>query len=493
MTASQSRPIVGAPPSYPAAGTARPQCDPLRSPFRCLLRDGYGLLLFLGLLALLCLVLEIGPIKRVLMASRWGILGVLAVAGLVVGGDALSKRLTGAHWWLLGLIVIGGASCVWSIDPVYSAQRWFSFVLLYIAVFIGAWSWLQRKQNIILGAEILYQLTLVVTVLSAFHLGGDDIIDRTTRATGAMGKATGAGSFAAVAIPIILWKIRYSLGLVRKIAQFALLVQGYLLFFSGARGALLASSAGLLALLWFNYRPWRPLVAVMGFVMVAFAATGMIGIDMLPDYVVRKESLASGTGRFDRVKSLLVAFNKRPLHGYGFGAGRFVISYDKDAMEAQLDGDTTSRGAVNLRKAHEAGMLVGIQPHNDHVERLVETGVVGELCFAGMWLCFFLCVPKLIGIGPGPIPDLGRSLLAVTWFFFVNTMLHSGMFAIGNGPTTITWFYLVMLIAAVRQIEMQRRSHAAIRTAAASIGGGLPALPARQYGAVVVPARGRAY
>lgn len=479
-------------PTHPVRPPSRPQPDPLRAPLRCLLRDPYGMLLLIGLLALLCLMLNIGPIKRVLMAGRWGILGVLAVAGLVVGGDALSKRLTGAHWWLTGLIVIGGASCIWSIDPVYSAQRWFSFVLLYIAVFVGAWSWLQRQRNIVLGAEILYQLTLFATVLSAFYLGGEEIVDRTTRATGAISKATGAGGFAAVSIPIILWKIRYSRGAVRGIAQFALVVQAYLLVFSGARGALLASCAGLLLLLWFNYRRWRPLVSMMLFVMFAFAATGLIGIDMLPDYIVRKESIATGTGRLERAEALLVASAKRPLHGYGFGAGRFVISYDADALEAYIGDDTKSRGATNLRKAHELGVLVDVQPHNDHVERLVETGIPGEVCFAAMWFCFFMCIPKLIGTGAGPIPDLGRSLLAVMWFYFVDSMLHSGMFAIGNGPTTSLWFSLLLLLAAVRQIEMARRPQSGFRQAV--IGPEMVGSAGlhRPLVAVVAPSQGRA-
>jgi hypothetical protein len=472
--------------------TARPQCDSLKSPLRCLLRDGYGMLLFMALLALLCLVLEIGPIKSVLMAGRWGILGGLALAGMVIGGEALSRRLSGAHWWLLGIVVIGGMSCAWSIDPLYSVQRLLSFALLYLAMFVGAWAWLQRKQNLFLGAEILYLLTLVVTILSVFHLGGDDVLDRTTRATGAMGKATGAGAFAAAAIPILLWKVRYARGFSRLVAQLALLVQGYLLFFSGARGALLASSAGLLALLWFNYRNWRPLVAVMAFVMVAFAATGLVGIDMLPDYIVRKESLASGTSRVERAKALLIACAKRPLQGYGFGAGRFVISYDEDALDAYLDGDTTSRSAKALRTAHELGSLAAVQPHNDHIERLVETGILGALCFEGMWFCLFLCIPTLVGSGPGPLPDLGRCLLASMWFFFVDSMLHSGMFAIGNGPATLTWFYLLMLVATARQVQTARRSQADLRRSvvAPEMAGGPVAR--RPFTPVVAPVRGRA-
>lgn len=431
----------------------RPPSDPLKSPFRCLMRDGYGMLLFFGLLALLCLVLEIGPIKSVLMASRWGVLSLLAFAGLVVGGNDMSRRLTGVHWCLMGLIVIGGLSCAWSIDPVYSVQRWLSFVLLYIAIFIGAWSWLKKKQNLILGAEILYLLTLVVTLLSVFHLGGDDIVDRTTRATGAMGKATGAGGFAAGVIPILLWKVRHSRGAARLLAQFSIFVQGYLLFFSGARGALIASSAGLLVLIWFNYRRWRLLVVAMGFVMVVFAATGIIGLDMLPDYVVRKESLASGTSRVERSLAILVAVAKRPLYGYGFGAGRFVISYDAEAMEEFLGGDTASQMAKSLRKAHETGVLLDVQPHNDHVERLVETGVVGELCFLGMWINLFLCVPPLIRARSGPVPDLGRCLLASMWFFFVDSMLHSMLFAVGGGLQVMDWYLLVVLLVSVRMLK----------------------------------------
>jgi len=430
-----------------------PARDPLRSPLRCLLRDSYGMLLFVGLLCLLCVAIKFGAISTILMSCRWPVLALLAIAGLAVGGDVLSKPLSGAHWWLLGLIAFSGASCTWSIDPMYSLERLFSFVLLYIAIFIGAWAWLQRKQNIILGAEILYLLTLIVTAIAAFHLGGDEILDRTTRATGAMGKATGAGNFAAAAIPILLWKVRYSRGIKRLIAQTALLIQGYLLFFSGARGALLASCAGLLALLWFNYRPWRPLILCAMFVMTTFAAIGLVSVDMLPDYIVRKESLATATGRLDRADALLAAFAERPMQGFGFGAGRFVICYSAAALKAYIREDDMTRHAVTMRTAHERGVIVEIQPHNDHIERLVEIGLPGYLCFAGMWISLLLCVPKVAFAPSTPTSELGRCLAASMWFFLVDSILHSGMFAIGNGTTPLMWFYLVLLLAAASQVE----------------------------------------
>lgn len=467
------------PPVAMRASLANPATAPLRSPLRALLRDPYGVLLFLGLLALLCLLLDIGPIKSLLRSVRWGVLGLLALAGLGWAGTTFSRRLPAAHWWLMGLLAISAASCAWSIDSWYSIQRWFSVLLLYIAVFIGAWGWLQRRNNVLLGGEILYLLTLVVTAISVVHLGGEEILDRTERATGAMGKATATGGFAAATIPVLLWKIRYSSGFTRLVTQFALLLQGYLLFFSGARGALLASSIGLLALLWFNYRRWRPLVLATGLVMALFSAVGFVGLDSLPDYIVRRESLETAAGRFVRSEALLAVWKKRPLRGYGFGTGRLLIASDPEALNIYLEGETKTNKAQRLIRLQEKGVAFEIQPHNDHVERLAETGVLGWLCFAGMWCSLLLCIPKLIRAGPGIVPDLGRYLLASMWFLFVDTMLHSGMFAVGNGPTAMQWFFLMLCLACAEQAAAwnRMRSRLAPRVsgpAFATAGHGIP-------------------
>jgi O-antigen ligase len=151
-----------------------------------------------------------------------------------------------------------------------------------------------------------------------------------------------------------------------------------------------------------------------------------------------------------------VAVAKRPLQGYGFGAGRFVISYDGDTMESFLDGDTTSRMAVALRRAHESKYLLDVQPHNDHIERLVELGLPGYFCFAAMWCCLLMCIPKLVRAGPGPIPDFGRCVLATMWFFFVDSLLHSMMFAVGGGIQVMNWYLLVVVLVASRTVSQMR-------------------------------------
>jgi O-antigen ligase len=410
--------------------------------------DGYGLLLFLCLFCLLGLAMQ--GLADVLMPFRWGFVTVAAGIGLWQLRQAGTIRLTGEHYCLMAMMLVGLASCAWSADPWYSIQRLGSFVLLWIAVFVGAWVWLRTIKNVILGANLFYLLVVLVTILSLFYLGQEQIVDRTERAEGAFGRATGAGTCAAMFIPVVVWRILYSRGVGRAVSVLVLIVQAYLLFFSGARLAIVAGVTGLAIVCWHQFRQYRVLMATMILILAGAVALGLIGLQSLPEYVVRQRSLSSLTGRTLRWELGLDLFCKHPLEGHGYGMSRYLVFMDRDTAEKYAQHEPNPSRAAFARRAAASGERVAYNLHSDHIERLVETGIFGYVGFGLFWV--FLCWRgwRVLSAPSNPCSDLARLLLASVWLLWMDSLSHSILFAVGNGGSVLFWYVLVLFMAAER-------------------------------------------
>jgi O-antigen ligase len=420
-------------------------------------QDRYACLLFCCLMALVSIAVELGPLSSIAKSLRWVILAVLAVPGLRHLSQLSGRALSPEHRFLFGLMVIALISCFYSVMPIYSFERLGSFLLLWVALFSGAWVWLRRDvRNLFSGFDILYVLVVVVTIVTAFYTGQEGITDRSERANGAFDKATGAGNFAAFAIPIILYKVHQLSGRWHWFAVAMLVVQVYVLFFSGARAALISTLIGTGVLVWMLFRRYRPLVTVtVGGGLLAAVVAGS-GLDVLPDYVVRTESIATMTGRLDRFKALMHVWQKEPIQGYGYGVSRFMIARDGDALEIYLEAQGNTRAAGLLRAASARGP-VEIHSHSDHIERLVETGIIGYVAFAGFLVALLRRIPRALRRPRTPLNNLVLVLLAAVWPTVVDTVTHSAMFAVGNGPMVVCWFLIVLTIAADTAAEARMR------------------------------------
>ncbi|NQU26376.1 MAG: O-antigen ligase family protein [Candidatus Nealsonbacteria bacterium] len=358
---------------------------------------------------------------------------------------------------MIAMMILGMLSCSYSFMPLYSIQRLASFALLWVTLFGGAWTWLQSYRNVLLGTHLVFVLICVVSFLSLVHLGQEGLVERTIRAKGAFGRPTGAGGFAGVAIPIVLWKIRYSRGLVLWIALLVLATQGYVLLFSGARGAIIASAISLPIMAWRLYRSSRGVIVILLLVTGSGIAGGFLGLSNLPDYVVRRDTIEGLSGRTSRYEVAWHLIKKRPLLGWGFGVARYATSMDREALAILSGEGTFSESSAYMEKQLASGTPVAVALHSEQLERLVETGILGGLCFILFWGLLTRDI-WLALVGPqNSASELVVALAASCWFLFLNTFLHAELFAIGMGTTTCYWFIIVLTIAGSR--HHQSMSH----------------------------------
>ncbi len=410
-------------------------------------QDRYATLLFV---CFLCLSgLTIPGLSGLLMSLRWGFLAAALVAGLYQLQRAGAVHFTYEHYCLLGLIIVSLLSCTYSLDPWYSIQRLASYIMLWIAVFLGAWSWLQSRKNVLIGVDVIYSLVCLLTVFTAFNLAQSDIINRTERADGGIGTATGAGGFAVGALPLVVWHFRYSHGRARQFDAGLALVLSYLLLFSGARAAILMWTAGFIVVAWHQFARFRLAMLLAGGAIIGVCAGGLLGLDMLPDFIVRKESISDFTGRGQRWELGLHLFRKQPILGHGYGLSRYLVFMDPETAELYAQAEPNPKIAAWARRAAERGDRVPYNLHNDHIERLVETGIIGHSFFAAFFLLLLHRTWQALRSPVSLLGDLARWLCIPVWYKFANSFSHSGMFAVGNGPCLSSWYALALFMAAV--------------------------------------------
>jgi len=436
-------------------------------------QDSFALLLFLLLFGILGSNFEIGSLATFLERIRWGLLGLATLAGLKYVPQALEHGLSQVHKALIALMVVGLLSCAYSILPWYSFQRLMSFLMLWVALFIGAWGWLLQPGNLKHGVSMLYGLVWVTSAIGVFDIitagpGGED------RADGAFDRATSAGTFAAVTLPIILWKIRYSKNVMRLAMIGLLAIQAYILFFSAARGALIAGGVGILAVIWRNYRRLGPLatgVVVGGGILLV----AINGLEILPERIVRSESLGTLTGRTDRWQAAWHVYEKNPWIGYGHGVERFCISTDPEAVDMYYELVAGNRHARRMQMAVADGLLFEHTVHNEYLARLVEAGVAGLIVFLWFWIALLWGMVQAFFRPNNALADLVRCLYAAVWVIFIDSFLHSWMFAVGFGLNPILWYLITLTVAADWQLKQYER-----RVKVASATNGTARTPLRQ-------------
>jgi O-antigen ligase len=413
--------------------------------------------MFICTMSLVSIPMKIPVISGLANQLRWGLLFLMALTGFKYMSIMLRERLPAMHNWIVLLMMIGLVSCGYSIMPDYSIERWVSFLILWVAMFLGLWCWLKQGDNVFIGADIFYFIIITTSIITVLNLAKQDSSLSEDRLEGAFDKATAAGGFAALAIPFLLWKVRYALGPARYLAIFLMILQAYILFFSGARGALVSTVFSLGFIFWMGYRRFRVPFALIGAAVIGLAVMGQIGLDSLPDYIVRKQSLETMAGRVPRFKAMFYMWQKNPVLGYGYGVGRYLIASDWGAIDI-LNGGTSSSGKMEgIVKRNFGRVPMEIQPHNDHVERLAETGIFGYACYLGFWVCVLFRIPRMLKRPRGPLNDLAKFLCGAVWFIFMDSFLHSGQFSAGAGPTVLAWFCMTLALVADTLAELDSR------------------------------------
>lgn len=411
------------------------------------LKDRYGCILFLCL-TISCLMYVRG-LSGMLHGLHWPVLGVLSLLGIGVWASKPATVLSREHWCLIGFMLFSLLSCSYAAVPMYAVGRLFSYVLVWLAMFLGAWTWLRCGRNLERGIDLLFVVICVMTLCSLFWITQESSAEVSQRATGAFAKATGAGSFAAIAMPVIIWKIRRTRGWLRSIAFGALGIQAYVLVFSGARAMTAATVIGITVLLWRQLPRVRGIILSGVAMLTCLVAVGVVGLTSLPEHLVRQENISTVAGRLPLWETGLRAFANRPIVGYGYGMARYVISLDENARAVYFNARGNNRATrVMSRRVSRDDYVQITTLHSDHVERLVENGIVGELFFLVYWLFVFVRVWHAFVSPNLPFSDAVQALGISCWVLFVDSFFHGGLFAIGNPITYLVWYVMVLLVSA---------------------------------------------
>ena len=378
---------------------------------------------------------------------RWWFIGAIAMGPLGAAARARWVAYRAEHYCLYAVMAVAAVSCVVSSMPEYSFARLATFILMFFAVFVAGWAWLQDPRNLTLVVWLLVASAVLGALASLYYLVNEHGLSPTGRVSGAFGKATGTGSFAAASLPVVLWKWQYSRGKWRLFFGLILAVLAYLLVFSGARAALVGGIAATCVWLWKHHRVLRPALLSGGFLGAMLAAGGVLSLDMLPDYIVRKETLPSLTGRIPRWQVGWDLFLQSPVIGHGYGMTRYIRLYEDGArLRGQLVPGAFS--LLDLMPGSRPVRLGHMTLHSDQVERLVETGILGFVPFAGFWLCVLRRVARVFRSPPSYDRSLATALGLYVCYIFLDSFMHGALFAINAPGVTVQWLVIAVFMAA---------------------------------------------
>lgn len=418
------------------APTPAPRSAPGLGSFLC---DPYLLVLGGFLLAMASLGFAHPTVHALALHVRWPVLGSMAAIGLL--GALFRGGERSAPLWLFGaVLVLATCSAAYSSDPWYSFQRAGSLWLLFLATMVGVRSFCRTARDAARLTDMLWFLGAALVVAGfVFRMGSPE---SEGRYGGLYDRATGAGTYGALFLPIAVYQVRHRLRGGGK--GIGWLIVGLLflqIVLAAARTALVISAVVCLAL-WFRYYGRRAAIAALVLAVVVpmpFVLSSRVVDRFLTrsNKIVRAESIRSFTGRVDRWAFGLEQVAKKPLLGHGLGVSRTLASFE-DPRRFRL----------------EPGEVFNL--HSDQIEILIDLGAAGWLLFAGFWLATARAGLEALASPSEELSALAAAYLGGVFYVFVDTFMHGGFFAAGGGISSYSWLLLAVLLALAGQARRER-------------------------------------
>lgn len=390
---------------------------------------GYAVAFGGFLTAMLCLTLAEPLVRETALVLRWPVLGAFAALGLVAASHGMRWR--GIHAALGLVVALAALSASYAPDAAYSLLRAGSLALLFAATFVGITAYCRSLGHAQLLTDVLWCLGVSVAFAGLFYrldeLGTDG------RFTGLHDRATGAGGYLALFLPLALYQTRYRfVGFTKWIGATAIVLLAAELLLTGARMAIVVGGgvSAALALVYFRGR------AVLALVLVMVVATTAALLDdrcrawgaRRAEPLLRIESLPTFTGRLDRWRFGWEQFRRRPWLGHGFGVSRTIAGETEPRRFRLKPGDT---------------FLL----HSDQIELLVDLGLVGFATFAAVWVLTGLAGRQIVADPPQPARSLALAYLGATTYVFADTFMHGGFLSAGGAVAPFSWSILAVLWA----------------------------------------------
>lgn len=393
------------------------------------------LLLYAGFLGVMvALSFAIPLVHSISMSARWPVLGLVAVAGALLPFVTRWRKLTFSHVMLGLFLFLVGASTFYSAEKSYTAQRFVSLSMLFAATVIGLFAYCRDWRSVVRVTDLLWCIgSLLVLAGFVFRVGSGAMGDAGERFEGLHSRATGAGTYAALFLPLAVYQASY-----RFRGAWQLFAWGVVLLFlmqavlSGARAALAIGVLTSLALGFMYDAKRATLAAVMMFLL------SPVPFLMKPDLVerfkekgerlMRAQTFSTFTGRLDRWVFGIEQWQRKPILGHGFGASR-TLAGQEDPRRFKL----------------EPGEVFNL--HSDQIEVLADTGIVGYLPFALFWIALMTLGWRTIRSPRTRQRQLALAYFGAVFYAFVDTFMHGGFLAAGGGVSAFSWSMIALFLA----------------------------------------------
>jgi len=367
---------------------------------------------------------------------RWVALALLAGAGLLYLHRSRERvnTFTAIHWGFLVFTLLALLSFTYSDYPRYTILRVVSVFLVFMAALVTAWYYASSEPSLYNVIDVITKLAglilvagfvmIVVPGVRSFDGG---------RFLGFFNNANGNGTFFAIMLPLLLWRFHCEQkGLWRNVFLAVVGVAIVNIVLSGSRGAILtAFVAGTITQARLDRRKLATglllgmgLAATVGLTRIGFEQIGSAA-----EKLARKERLATLTHRTEMWREAWPHFRKSPLLGIGFGTSRFVLM-DEDSAES----------AAGTIGAYAAAL------HSEHVEMLIEMGVVGYAFLLGLLAYVVSLGMRAFQRRRAPLSDLSVALFASILVVFADMIIHSWILSAGNSTCVIFWILVALFL-----------------------------------------------
>ena len=335
------------------------------------------------------------------LARATGILGALGiVAAVALSGTERLRELLRRR----ALIAVVAAGSVWMlITTAMSTQRAYSvdsLVTFITSIFVFATVWYAAPRIGLVIVDVLVPVVIINAALAAlqasrkwqpFRLDPADPIHLAT--TGLIDNPNVLGSYLTLAAVILIIAAISVRGVRRWLYAFGAVCATAGVLVSQTRTALIALTAGIVLIL-IGSSVKRAIaagvaVALLFGLAVAFKVPAVMRLLDLPRLAQEQGLEVASSGRVAPVLAGLQMLRDRPLTGIGPGA--FRSHYMKYKFGILDEYSHLVRGT--------SGIMFG-EVHNDHVQILAETGVIGYAIFLAAVVVLVLAVRKSSATDP---------------------------------------------------------------------------------------------
>lgn len=373
----------------------------------------------------------------------------LALLALLVLQGAIRLRGRGfgvlPSFPLIGMVLLAAVSVLWSETPLATA----AFAVSFLLVVVVAHAFVSRYAgSSALARDTLQRLVVVVLLLVALGfvpmLRADALLV-SGRLRGFFANANGLGLACALLAPFGALAFVRARG-PRRVAAGGLLGLFLLLaFLSGSRTGFGGVVIGT-ATTWFLLHPSRFLLGTVAagvLVSLAAVAGGDVDLEAGPvSNLARTDTLSRVSGRLERWEAGLDRVREAPWFGHGF---RSSFGYAAAVPMNAEQGATVVASGVNY--------------HSQHVETLVDLGLVGEALFLAVLFVALRNARRVAAHRRDPeAAGVGAALCGAFAAAAVDSFFHNWFFAVS--PYAFLFWSFVGLAAG---LEARRRLAVAAR------------------------------